>query len=137
MTLRSTAGCSRRDSAQQTIAGFLIAGSAVVGAQRLPARRLAEIGSKLAVSRDRLVKLLRNASFSAQDRVLEDVIVIHHRMHDRHLLLIVGDREAVEVQRADVEIAALAAASEIELGQRVVGRQSGADWWPARSCCSP
>ena len=45
-------------------------------------------------------------------------------MHDRNLLLIVGQGEAVEVERARVEIAAFAAAGEIELRQGVVRGQS-------------
>ena len=55
------------------------------------------------------------AEFAAEHRLAELVLVVDHRMDDRKLALHVGRRQAVEVHRARVEIAALAAAGEIEL----------------------
>ena len=62
------------------------------------------------------------AQLTAEYRVLEDVVVVDHRMHDRKLALNVDWREAIKVHRAHVEVAAIAAAREVELGQGVVRR---------------
>ena len=54
--------------------------------------------------------------------MIEDVVVIDHRMDDRDLALHVRVREAEIVDRAGVEIAAVAFAGEIELRDAFAGR---------------
>ena len=52
---------------------------------------------------------------AAQHRMVDGVVVVDDRMDDRNLFLHVRGREAVIVNRADVEITALAFAGEIDL----------------------
>src|SRR5262249_14710493 len=62
------------------------------------------------------------AELAAEDRAIEDVIVIDHRMDDRNLLLTVRAREPIEIHRACVEEAALAASLEVDLRRHEVRR---------------
>src|SRR4029079_4775722 len=59
---------------------------------------------------------------AAEYRVLEYIVVVDHRMNDRQLALNVDGGEAVKVHRARGEVAAIAAAREVELAQGVIGR---------------
>ena len=67
------------------------------------------------------------AELAAEDRTVEDVIVIDYRMHDRKLALHVDRRQPVKVLRACVKVAAVAATGEIDLGQRIIGGDVDAD----------
>ena len=55
------------------------------------------------------------AQLAAEHRLAEHVAVVEHRMDDRDVVLHVGFREAVIVDAADVEIAAIAAAGQVQL----------------------
>ena len=80
------------------------------------------MASKLGVWRGQAGEVDLVAELAAEHRLVEHVVVVDHRMDDRNLALHVGFREAVVVDRAHVEIAAVAAAGQIELrdafGQR-------------------
>ena len=55
------------------------------------------------------------AKFAAENRTIEDVVIINDRMNDRNLALRVRFREAEVVDGAGVEIAAIALAREVKL----------------------
>ena len=61
------------------------------------------------------------AELAAQHRLRQHVGIVEHRMDDRDLRLHVRVRKAVVVDRADVEIAAVAGAGEIELRDALGG----------------
>jgi len=46
--------------------------------------------------------------------VIDDVVVVHHRVDDRDLTLAIVARETEIVERTDIEIAAVADAGQIE-----------------------
>src|SRR5665647_1281873 len=60
--------------------------------------------------------MLRRHCISAEHRMVEGVGVVDHRMDDRDLFLHVRCREAQIIDAAGVEIAAVALAGDIELG---------------------
>ena len=98
-------------------------GSALVIVHHPPVVAADVIASKAGSCRLMLVRLLRSDSSPPSTGAVEDVFVVQHRMDDRNLLLIVDAGEAVEIDRAQVEEAALAAALQIGLRRDVVGRR--------------
>src|SRR5262249_44043000 len=105
------------------LAVVLTVGSALVGAHKLPLTAATEIGSKLAVAREGGVGVVGEARCAPEHGIFEYVVVIDHRPDDRNLALGVGGREAEEIHGARVEVALVAAAGNVELGQRIVGRR--------------
>src|SRR5262249_12067681 len=69
-------------------------------------------------------KIAPQRNFSAQDRALENILVVDDGMHDRQLALNVGLGQAVKVHRAGLEIAAIAAPGEVKLRKCIVRCQS-------------
>ena len=61
------------------------------------------------------------AELAAEHRLIERVVVVDQRMDHWNLALAVVAREAVEVHRADVEEAAVAASLQVDLGEHEVG----------------
>ena len=118
--LRREPGVVAGDAAQQAIVGVLDRGvGRGQGAQAVGDRGLrdrVEIRG-LAGEADQIIV---KAKLPAEDRVLEDVVVVDHGVHDRELALDVGRREAVEVKRTRLKIAAVATTREVELGQGVI-----------------
>ena len=64
------------------------------------------------------------SELAAEHRVSDCVIVVDHRMHDRNGFLVVDAGKAIEVHRAHVEIAAVAATAEIGLREHIIRRGS-------------
>ena len=120
MRLRREAAVGAGHAAQQAVARFDDAG---IGGLRTGAaieRGLVD-GIEIGLVARQAGEVEVVAKLATHDRMIEGVVVVEHRMDNRNLFLYVRRREAVIIHRADVEIAAVALAGEIDLREARIG----------------
>ena len=67
------------------------------------------------------------AQFAAHHRLTKHAVIIQHRQDNRNLALLIDQRKAVVINRAQIEITAIAAPDQVKLRNAFGARQVGAD----------